>query len=184
MSRVGRKPIPVPAGVRVEITDGTFVVEGPKGRLAQPLLPGYPVTVEGGEVKVARTGESGPDRAKHGLLRALLANAVQGVSTGFTRALEINCVGYKAELRDGGAGCKEILFALGYSHPVLYKVPAVIEIEIEKNTKLTVSGVDRQAVGQVAAEIRRLRPPDPYKAKGIKYADEILRRKVGKAGAK
>lgn len=184
MSRVGRKPIPVPQGVRVEVADGSFIAEGPKGRLVQPLLPGYPVTVEEGEVKVARSGESGPERAKHGLLRALLANAVQGVSTGFVRGLEINGVGYKAELRDGSAGGKEIHFALGYSHPVVFRVPTGIEVEIEKNTKLTVSGANRQVVGQVAAEIRRLRPPDPYKAKGIKYAGEILRRKVGKAGAK
>lgn len=184
MSRVGRKPIPVPQGVRVEVADGAFIAEGPKGRLVQSLLPGFPVTVEAGEIKVARTGESGPERAKHGLLRALLANAVQGVSAGFTRGLEINGVGYKAELRESSAGGKEILFALGYSHPVVYRVPVGIDVEIEKSTKLTVSGADRQVVGQVAAEIRRLRPPDPYKAKGIKYAGEILRRKVGKAGAK
>ena len=179
MSRVGRKPIPVPAGVRVAVQEDNFVVEGPKGRIEQHLLPGFPVKVEGETVTVGRTGESGPERAKHGLLRALLANAVQGVSIGFTRGLEISGVGYKAELKG-----EDIHFALGYSHPVVYRIPAGIKVEIEKNTKLTVSGADRQKVGQVAAELRRLKPPDPYKAKGIKYVDEVLRRKVGKAGAK
>ncbi|QQR73571.1 MAG: 50S ribosomal protein L6 [Holophagales bacterium] len=179
MSRVGRKPIPVPSGVRVNVQGDSFVAEGPKGRIEQRLLPGFPVAVEDGKVTVSRSGESGPERAKHGLLRSLLANAVQGVSAGFTRGLEINGVGYKAELKG-----EDIHFALGYSHPVVYRVPAGIKVEVEKNTKLTVSGADRQMVGQVAAEIRRLKPPDPYKAKGIKYVDEVLRRKVGKAGAK
>ncbi len=179
MSRVGRKPIPVPAGVRVAVQDDNFVVEGPKGRIEQRLLPGFPVKVEDGTVTIGRSGDSGPERAKHGLLRALLANAVQGVSAGFVRGLEISGVGYKAELKGD-----DIHFALGYSHPVVYRIPAGIKVEVEKNTKLTVSGADRQKVGQVAAELRRLKPPDPYKAKGIKYVDEVLRRKVGKAGAK
>lgn len=180
MSRVGRMPIPVPKGIKVEIENGTFVVEGPKGRVSQSLLPGFPVTMgDDGVVRVERSGETGPERAKHGLLRALLANAVRGASEGFTRGLEISGVGYKAELKGD-----DVHFALGYSHPIVYRVPAGIRIEIEKATKLTISGADRQKVGQVAAEIRRLRPPDPYKAKGIKYSDEVLKRKVGKAGAK
>ena len=179
MSRVGRKPIPVPAGVRVAVQGESFVAEGPKGRIEQRLLPGFPVAVENGTVTVGRTGESGPERAKHGLLRSLLANAVEGVNAGFSKGLEISGVGYKAELKG-----EDIHLALGYSHPVVYRVPAGIKVEIEKNTKLTVSGADRQKVGQVAAELRRLKPPDPYKAKGIKYVDEVLRRKVGKAGAK
>ena len=179
MSRVGRKPIPIPQGVKVALSGDQFTAEGPKGRVAQRLLPGFPVTVADGNVSVARSGDSGSERAKHGLLRALLANAVRGVAEGWSRGLEISGVGYKAEVKGG-----EVHFALGYSHPVVYKVPTGIKIDVEKATKLTVSGADRQLVGQVAAEIRRLRPPDPYKAKGIKYSDEILRRKVGKAGAK
>jgi len=179
MSRVGRKPIPIPKGVKVALTGDVFSAEGPKGKVDQRLVPGFPVTVADDTISVARHGDSGPERSKHGLLRALLANAVRGVTEGFTRGLEINGVGYKAELRGN-----EVHFALGYSHPVVYKLPPGIKIDIDKATKLTVSGADRQMVGQVAAEIRRLRPPDPYKVKGIKYSDEIVRKKVGKAGAK
>jgi large subunit ribosomal protein L6 len=180
MSRIGRKPIEIPKGVKVELADGEFVAEGPKGRVRQPLLAGYPVEIAGGTVKVGRPGDSGPERAKHGLVRALLANAVSGVANGFSRTLEIVGVGYKAELRGS-----EIHFALGYSHPVVYRIPAGIKVDFDaKANRLTVSGADRQLLGQVCAEIRDLRRPDPYKAKGIKYADEVLRRKVGKAGAK
>ena len=180
MSRIGRMPIPIPDGVKVQVTDGVFTAEGPKGRVQQVVLPGYPVKIESGVVTVARSGESGSERAKHGLMRALLANAVSGVATGFSRTLEIIGVGYKAEIRGS-----EIHFALGYSHPVVYKVPQGIEVDHDaKANKLTVRGADRQLLGQVCAEIRGLRRPDPYKAKGIKYADEVLRRKVGKAGAK
>jgi large subunit ribosomal protein L6 len=133
-----------------------------------------------GQVTVARSGDSGPERSKHGLLRALLANAVQGVSAGFSKQLDIVGVGYRAEVK-GNA----VQFALGYSHPVIFAIPPGIKIEIEaKVNRLTVTGADRQQVGQVAAEIRRLRKPDPYKGKGIKYTNEILRRKVGKAGGK
>jgi len=133
-----------------------------------------------GTVTVARSGESGPERSKHGLLRALLANAVLGVSTGFSKQLDIVGVGYSAEVKGS-----HVQFALGYSHPVIFDIPAGIKIEIEtKINRVTVSGADRQQVGQVAAEIRRLRKPDPYKGKGIKYTNEVLRRKVGKAGGK
>jgi large subunit ribosomal protein L6 len=179
MSRVGRRPIEVPKGVKVAVSDGKFTAEGPKGRVTQELLEGFPVQIENGVVTVSRSGDSGPERAKHGLVRALLANAVLGVSEGFSRGLEISGVGYKAELRGN-----EVHFALGYSHPVVFKVPEGIKIEIDKANKIMVTGADRQLLGQVAAEIRRLRPPDPYKAKGIKFTDEVIRRKVGKAGAK
>lgn len=180
MSRVGRKPIDVPSGVKVTVAGGMFTAEGPKGKVSQALLPGFPVEVDGGQIRVGRPGDAGPDRAKHGLMRALLANAVEGVTNGFSQGLEIIGVGYKAEVR--GA---EVHFALGYSHPVVFKIPAGIKIEVDtKAGKMQVSGADKQLLGQVCAEIRRLRPPDPYKGKGIKFADEVIRRKVGKAGAK
>ena len=172
-------PIEVPKGVKIVVSDGKFTAEGPKGKVTQALLDGYPVNVEDGVVTISRSGESGPERAKHGLMRALLANAVLGVSEGFSQGLEITGVGYKAELRGN-----EIHFALGYSHPVVFKVPEGIKIEIDKANKIMVTGADRQVLGQVCAEIRRLRPPDPYKGKGIKFTGEVIRRKVGKAGAK
>jgi large subunit ribosomal protein L6 len=173
-------PIPLPKGVTVEVTDGLFTAEGPKGRVQQQILPGFPVKIENDVLTIDRSGETGTDRARHGLMRALLANAVNGVATGFSKTLEIIGVGYRAELKGN-----EVHFALGYSHPVVYKVPEGIVVEVDtKANRLTVSGADRQKVGQVSAEIRKLRKPDPYKAKGIKFAGEVLRRKVGKAGAK
>ena len=180
MSRIGRMPIAVPQGTKVELRDGVFVAEGPKGRVEQALFAGFPVEVKDGEVTVARPGDSGPERSRHGLLRALLANAVQGAAGGFVRQLDIVGVGYRAEVKGN-----QVQFALGYSHPVLYDVPEGIKIEVDaKANRVTVSGADRQKVGQVAAEIRGLRRPDPYKGKGIKYTGEVLRRKVGKAGGK
>jgi large subunit ribosomal protein L6 len=180
MSRIGRMPIPVPKGVNVKVDDDQFTAEGPKGKVSQKLIPGFPVKVADGVVTVSRSGETGPDRAKHGLMRALLANAVEGVTNGFSRTLEIVGVGYKAELQ-GDA----LHFALGYSHPIVYKLPTGIRVDVDpKANRLTFHGADLQLLGQVCAEIRRLRRPDPYKAKGIKYSDEVLRRKVGKAGAK
>jgi large subunit ribosomal protein L6 len=179
MSRIGKMPIQVPAGTKIEVKDGTFLAEGPKGKVAQPVFPGFPVEVKDNLVTISRSGDSGPERSKHGLLRALLANAVHGVSTGFVKELDIVGVGYRAEVK--GA---QVQFALGYSHPVLFDIPEGIKIEIDRTNKITVSGADRQKVGQVAAEIRSLRRPDPYKGKGIKYTREILRRKVGKAGGK
>jgi large subunit ribosomal protein L6 len=156
------------------------VAEGPKGRVEQSVFEGFPVEVKDGNIEVARPGDSGPERSRHGLLRALLANAVQGVSAGFTKQLDIVGVGYRAEVKGS-----QVQFALGYSHPVMYDIPAGIKIEIDtKANRVTVTGADRQQVGQVAAEIRGLRKPDPYKGKGIKYTGEILRRKVGKAGGK
>ena len=157
-----------------------MVAEGPKGKVAQPIFPGYPVAIEDGQITVTRPGESGPERSKHGLLRALLANAVTGAATGFVKDLEISGVGYKAELKGN-----QVQFALGYSHPIIFDIPEGVNIQVDtKAGKVTVSGADRQKVGQVAAEIRNMRSPDPYKAKGVKYAGEILRRKVGKAGGK
>jgi large subunit ribosomal protein L6 len=180
MSRIGRMPIQVPSGTTIEIQDGQFVAEGPKGKVAQPLFDNFPVKVDGNVVTIERPGDTGPERAKHGLLRALLNNAVQGASTGFTKQLDIVGVGYRAEVKG-----PVVQFALGYSHPVMYDIPEGIAIAIDaKANRVTVTGADRQKVGQVAAEIRRLRKPDPYKGKGIKYTNEILRRKVGKAGGK
>jgi large subunit ribosomal protein L6 len=170
-------PIQVPAGTNVEIQDDQFVAQGPKGKVAQTLLAGYPVKVDGNVITIERPGDSGPERSKHGLLRALLANAVQGVSAGFVKQLDLVGVGYRAEVKGG-----LVQFALGYSHPVLYNIPEGIKIEIDKTNRITVSGADRQQVGQVAAEIRSLRRPDPYKGKGIKYTNEVLRRKAGKSG--
>lgn len=178
MSRVGKVPITVPSGAKVEIKDRTFVVQGPKGRIEQKLVEGVTVELQEGEVRVTRSGDSGPERAFHGLTRALLANAVQGVTEGFKKELQIVGVGYRAEIKG-----REVHFALGYSHPVIYAIPDGIEIEIDRQNRISVSGADRQQVGQVAAELRALRPPDPYKGKGIRYVDEQLRLKVGKAGA-
>jgi large subunit ribosomal protein L6 len=173
-------PIEVPNGTKVQVEDGTFVAEGPKGTVSQALFDNFPVKVDGNVITVERPGDSGPERARHGLLRALLANAVQGASAGFTKQLDIVGVGYRAEVKG-----PQVQFALGYSHPVIYDIPEGITIAIEpKVNRVTVSGADRQKVGQVAAEIRSLRRPDPYKGKGIKYTNEVLRRKVGKAGGK
>jgi large subunit ribosomal protein L6 len=179
MSRIGKEPITVPAGAKVAVEDGVFKVEGPKGKVEQALLPEVSVEIDGAVVTVGRTGESRQHRARHGLMRALLANAVQGVSVGWTKELEINGVGYKAEAQG-----RQINLALGYSHPVVYSLPHGIEVDVDsKANRIKITGPDRQQVGQVAAEIRSLRKPEPYKGKGIKYVDEIVRRKVGKAGA-
>ena len=178
MSRVGKQPVPIPEGVKVSLDGGVFSAEGPKGKVSEKVVDRVDVAIEDGEVKVTRRGDGGPDRAMHGLMRSLISNAVIGVAEGFKKELEINGVGYKAEVQG-----KQINFALGYSHPILYSIPEGITVEVDKGTQLTVSGANRQQVGQVAAEIRSLRKPEPYKGKGIKYSDEIIRRKVGKAGA-
>ena len=179
MSRIGKQPIPVPTGVKVSLDGDRFVAEGPKGKVAQKVDPGVTVDVAEGQVTVQRRSDDPAARARHGLVRSLLANAVHGVSTGFSKSLEIVGVGYRGEVKG-----REAHFALGYSHPVVYPIREGIDIEIDKSNKVTIRGADRQQVGQVAAEIRSLRPPDPYKAKGIRYSDEIVRRKVGKAGAR
>lgn len=180
MSRIGRMPVAIPSGVEVH-ADGELVrVKGPKGELSSRIPPGIGVKIEGGEVRFARANDEPQQRAWHGLVRSLVANSVEGVTKGFTRDLEIVGVGYKAEVKG-----KAILFTLGYSHPINFPIPEGINVALDaKAGKLTISGADRQKVGQTAAEIRRLRVPDPYKAKGIKYANEVIRRKVGKAGGK
>jgi len=177
MSRIGRLPIEIPKGAKVALDGRVFRAEGPKGKVAQDLVGGIDVDITDGTVTVRRSGDSGPDRAKHGLMRALLANAVKGVTQGWSRELEIHGVGFRAESKGS-----EVHLALGYSHPVVYRVPDGIKVEVDKNTRIVVSGADRQRVGQVAAEIRKLRRPDVYKGKGIRYKDERLKLKVGKAG--
>ena len=180
MSRIGRMPIAIPKGVDVRADQQSVRVKGPKGEISNRIPPGLTVAVEGGEVKIARSNDEPQQRAFHGLLRSLVANAVSGVTKGFSKDLEIVGVGYKAEVRG-----KAVVFSLGYSHPIEFPIPEGIAVALDaKAGKLTVSGADRQRVGQTAAEIRKLRIPDPYKAKGIKYADEVIRRKVGKAGGK
>ncbi len=180
MSRVGKMPVVIPNGVDVK-SEGDFVrVKGPKGELSTRVPAGLTVAIEDGEVRFSRSNDEPQQRAFHGLLRALVANNVEGVTKGFSKDLEIVGVGYKAEVKP-----KAILFSLGYSHPVNFPIPDGITVNLDaKAGKLTVSGADRQKVGQTAAEIRKLRVPDPYKAKGIKYANEVIRRKVGKAGGK
>jgi large subunit ribosomal protein L6 len=179
MSRIGRKPISVPSGVKVRIEGGVFTAEGPKGKVVQDLAAGIGVEANDNQLQVTRQDDERQTRARHGLMRALLANAVQGAAQGFSRTLDIVGVGYRAEVKG-----RELHMALGYSHPVVYALPAGIDVAVEKNTRLTVSGANRQQVGQVAAEIRGLRPPDPYKGKGVRYSDERLKLKVGKAGGK
>jgi large subunit ribosomal protein L6 len=179
MSRVGKKPIPVPSGVNVQIREGSLEVQGPKGKLSTPVPPGIRFSLEDGTLSCAREKEGRQERAFHGLARALAQNAVTGVSEGFTKELDIVGVGYRAELKG-----KQVVFALGYSHAVVFDIPAGIDVAIDKQTHITVTGVDRQLVGQVAANIRRLRVPDPYKQKGVRYTGEVLKKKAGKTGAK
>jgi len=179
MSRIGRKPIPLPKGVTVKIEGSTVAVQGPKGKLNTKLPPGIRMEQQDGHLVAIRDHDS--QAALHGLARALVNNAVEGVTKGWTRELEIVGIGYRAELKGKGT----VVFSLGYSHPIEYPLPLGIEVAIDpKQTKLTISGIDRQKVGQVAAEMRGLRPPDPYKNKGVRYAGERLKKKVGKTGAK
>jgi large subunit ribosomal protein L6 len=179
MSRIGKKTIAIPKGVKVDIQPGVVEVQGPKGKLRQPLPAGIGFTLEGDELN-ARTLQDDPQLGKfHGLARSLVANAVRGVTEGFRKDLDIVGVGYRAELKG-----KQVVFALGYSHPVVFDVPTGVDVAIDKQTHITVTGVDRQQVGQVAANIRRLRKPDPYKQKGVRYTGEVLKKKAGKTGAK
>lgn len=176
MSRVGKKPIPMPAGVKVKMGEGEMLVEGPKGKLAVPVPPGISIENNAGTLEVKR--ESDQQAALHGLTRALLSNAVTGVSTGFTRELDIVGIGYRAETKDN-----VVTFTLGYSHPIEVMLPAGVQCKIDKQTHLVLSGHDKQVLGQIAANIRMLRPPEPYKQKGVRYTGEAVRKKVGKAGA-
>ncbi len=176
MSRIGYSPITVPAGIKINLSEAAIEVEGPKGKLTERAQPNVQVKLDGATITVERDGDSGPVRARHGLMRALIANAVTGVLEGFKKELQIVGVGYRGEVQGGSLN-----LALGYSHPVVFPVPDGIEVEIDKQNKITVSGVDKQAVGQVAAEIRELRKPDAYKGKGIRYVGEHVRIKEGKA---
>jgi large subunit ribosomal protein L6 len=178
MSRIGKKPIPVPKGVTVAVEADGVEVQGPKGTLKQRVPPGIGFALKGSEL-VAEIQGGGPAHGKfQGLARSLVANAVQGVTQGFKKELDIVGVGYRAEVKG-----RQAVFALGYSHPIVVDIPPGIDIAIEKQTHITVTGIDRQLVGQIAANIRRLRKPDPYKQKGVRYTGEVLKKKVGKTGA-
>ncbi len=179
MSRIGKKLITIPKGVTVKVLDGAVEVQGPKGKLKQGVPGGINFELADGHL-VAKLANENSERGKfHGLARSLVANAVVGVTDGFKKELDIVGVGYRAEVKG-----KQIIFALGYSHAVVFDIPTGIDIAIEKQTHITVTGVDRQLVGQVAANIRRLRKPDPYKQKGVRYTGEVLKKKAGKTGAK
>jgi large subunit ribosomal protein L6 len=179
MSRIGKKPIVVPKGVTVKVVDGAVEVQGPKGKMRQAFPAGINFELADGHLLAKRSTED-PELAKfHGLARSLVANAVLGVTDGYKRELDIVGVGYRAEVKG-----RQVIFALGYSHPVVLDIPTGIEITIDKQTHITVMGVDRQLVGAVSANIRRLRKPDPYKQKGVRYTGEVLKKKAGKTGAK
>ncbi len=179
MSRVGKLPVKVPEKVKVSVDGNTVKVEGPKGKMSFPFNPLVKVQVEKGEVKVSRPDESRQAKGLHGLTRTLVKNAVEGVVKGYERGLEISGVGFKAEVKG-----KDVHFTLGFSHPVVFRLPEGITAEVDaKQTKILVKGVDKHLLGLTAAKIRALRPPEPYKGKGIKYAEETIRRKEGKTGA-
>jgi len=179
MSRIGKKPIPLPKGVTVKIDGGTVMVQGPKGKLDTALPSGIKMEQKDGTLVALRENDS--QSALHGLARALVNNAVEGVTKGWTRELDIVGIGYRAEMKGKGT----VVFSLGYSHPIEYPLPTGVDCAVDpKQTHLTLNGIDRQKVGQVAAEMRSLRPPDPYKNKGVRYLGERLKKKVGKTGAK
>lgn len=175
MSRIGKKPVPLPAGVSASASGHTVTVKGPRGELTRRLHPELAVRVEAGTVLVERPSDSAKHKALHGLSRTLVANMVEGVTKGFSKSLEIQGVGYKAEVKPFG-----VQLVVGYSHPVPYHAPQGIKISVDGNTQVKVEGVDKELVGQVAAELRSVRPPEPYKGKGIRYVGEQVRRKAGK----
>jgi large subunit ribosomal protein L6 len=175
MSRIGRQPIQLPQGVSVSISPGRVMVNGPLGELSQQVPQRMKVEQEDGSVVVSRPSERGEDRALHGLTRSLIANMVEGVTSGFEKRLEIQGVGYRAALRG-----TDLELSVGYSHTVMLKAPAGITFEVPTQTEVIVKGIDKQQVGQIAAEVRKVRPPEPYKGKGIRYEGEYVRRKVGK----
>jgi len=179
MSRVGKKPIAIPAGVKVTIEPGRIDFEGKKGKLSSPLYAGVQASLDGGALLLSRADDTKSVRSLHGLCRALAQNAVRGVTEGFSKQLEIVGVGYKAKVEKN-----KLEINLGYSRPIVYDIPAGIEIVAEKPTVLVVRGIDRQRVGQVADDIKHLRLPDPYKQKGVRYTGEVLKKKAGKTGAK
>jgi len=179
MSRIGKKPIAIPQGVKIAVTGNVVAVQGPKGKVETRIPIGIKLEQKDGNLLALRENDS--QSALHGLTRALVNNAVEGVTKGWTRELEIVGIGYRAEMK----GKTTVVFSLGYSHPIEFPLPNGIEVTVDaKQTRLTVSGIDRQKVGQVAADMRGLRPPDPYKNKGVRYAGERLKKKVGKTGAK
>lgn len=180
MSRIGKKPIEIPSSVEVKVESDNIVVKGPKGSLSWSYPAGISVSVEDGKVVVSRKGDTKNEKALHGLSRSLIANMVTGVSQGYQRVLEIYGIGYRAQVQGN-----RLLLTLGYSHPVEYQLPEGISATVDpKQTTITLTGIDKQLLGQVAANLRALRPPDPYKGKGIRYAGERLKLKVGKAGKK
>jgi len=176
MSRIGKNPIDIPSGVEVSVGASEIQVKGPKGTLKTPVDTTVEYKIEDGKVFVNRVDDSRQARAQHGLRRSLLANCVEGVTKGFTKTLEVIGVGYKVSVQG-----KKVVLNVGYSHPVEFDLPAGLDASVE-GAKLTVEGIDKQLVGEVAAQIRRIRPPEPYKGKGIKYIDELIRRKAGKSG--
>ncbi len=179
MSRIGKKPVAIPSGVQIALKEDELTIKGPKGELKRTVVAGVGVSIEADQVTVQSADESKGSRAYQGLMRSLLANMVDGVTKGFEKVLEINGVGYRAELKGN-----TLSLALGYSHGIEYPLPAGISAEVEKQTKVIVRGIDKELVGATAAKIRSFRPPEPYKGKGIKYADERIIRKAGKAGKK
>jgi large subunit ribosomal protein L6 len=179
MSRIGNKPIEIPAGVTITASGDSVTVKGPKGSLQAPLFPGLTIEVAGSTAKVSRANDEKDLRAKHGLVRSLVNNCVVGTSSGYSQILLLQGVGYRAQKRG-----KDVVFSLGFSHEVILKEPADVAVEVLENTKLKVSGIDKQRVGQVAAQIRGFKEPEPYKGKGIRYENEQVRRKAGKAGSK
>jgi large subunit ribosomal protein L6 len=179
MSRIGRKSIPVPAGVDVNISGQTVKVKGPKGELSHTVAEPITVSQDGGELVVNRPNDERKAKELHGLSRTLVANMIVGVTEGYKKTLEINGTGYRVTAKG-----KDLEFALGFSHPVLVVPPAGISFSVEKPTQFTVTGIDKQLVGEVSANIRKIRPPEPYKGKGVKYQGEVIRRKAGKAGKK
>ena len=178
MSRIGKLPIHLDKSVKASIAGGVIKVEGPKGKLELKLHPGFAAEIKDSAIVVKRPGDTSEARAIHGLMRKLIANMVEGVGKGFTRVLEINGVGYRAEAKG-----QQVNLTLGYSHPIVYQLPPGVTAKVEKQVTVTLESADRQLLGTVAAQIRELRPPEPYKGKGIKYATETIRRKAGKAAA-
>lgn len=179
MSRIGRLPVQLDKGVKATVSGRLVRFEGPKGKLQMEVPAGFDVELSDSVLNVKRPGDGNRERALHGLTRKLLANMAQGVGKGFTRTLEINGVGYRAEVRGGNS----LYLTLGYSHPILYQLPPGISAKVDRQVLITLEGADRQLLGMVAAQLRELRPPEPYKGKGIKYAEEKIRRKAGKAAA-
>ncbi|HEX2923910.1 MAG TPA: 50S ribosomal protein L6 [Chloroflexota bacterium] len=179
MSRIGKMPIPVPKGVQVEIKGNVVTVSGPKGKLSQALHPDMKIEQNGSEIQVSRPTDNRIHRSLHGLTRSLINNMVEGVTNGYTRRLEVAGVGYRVQQVG-----KDLVLQLGFSHPVQVIAPEGISLGVEGNNRILVSGIDKQVVGETAAQIRRVRPPEPYKGKGIKFAEEQVRRKVGKTGGK